>query len=231
VVADDHGGHAHGLASQPSVAGSMIAAHRLPENAFRQGRQSQGANGRSSVRAFAVLCAAIQRLSTIRRPGFVQSTHHHAMVSPGGLGIQPLPVFASTRTFNICHLPHQIYEPACFRVWTPPQYNLHVPQIEEQVLKPPPVTSYVVPPASAFQPARHSQGVQGRASVRCSSLHGVHRNQLFSTPSNSLCHTNISVVLSERLEASGCWASTSKTSTHGISILSSCCSAVRDRHA
>ena len=51
MVADDHGGHAHGLASQPSVAGSMIAAHRLPENAFRQGRQSQGAYGRSSVRA------------------------------------------------------------------------------------------------------------------------------------------------------------------------------------
>ena len=58
MVADEYDGHAHGLAWQPSVAQSMIAAHRLPENAFRQGRQSQAAYGRSLVRA-SYLCTRL----------------------------------------------------------------------------------------------------------------------------------------------------------------------------
>ena len=80
VVADDHGGHAHGLASQPSVAGSMIAAHRLPENAFRQNRQSQGAYGRSSVRAY-LLRAPWHRHPSDLRPTDCASSSHHAVLS------------------------------------------------------------------------------------------------------------------------------------------------------
>ena len=53
----------------------------------------------------------------------------------------------------------------------------NLPQAEEQAPKPPPVasygvlppvSSYLVPPASAFRQGRQSQGVQGAASVRAS---------------------------------------------------------------